>query len=357
MFRKYWKQLVLSSLITLLPILIGLLLWDRLPGRFATHWGADGQADGWSSKHVAVFVLPLILTAAQWICVWFTVKEGSNQDRNHKPLGMVLWIIPAISLLSCGITYSLALGADFSVTAVMVAAMGLMFVFIGNYLPKCRYNHTLGIKLPWTFSSEENWNATHRFGGRVWMVGGVILTLSAFLPGEWSVAVMLLAIGILVVIPTVYSYRYYKMQQARGDALQPLTAMRGSKISLAILAVVLAGVLFFMLSGKLEVQFEETSFNVEATYWDPLTVDYTAIDHVEYRDEDVGGSRVYGFGSAKLLLGTFENEEFGYYVRYSYTGGDSCVVLDVGGQTLVIGMENAEATREIYEELIRRTQD
>lgn len=355
MIKNNKGKLILSSVIILLPMIAGLLLWDRLPETLATHWGMDGQPDGWSSAPMSVFLSPVILLGAHWLCVLITVKEGSNQDRNRKPLGLMLWIIPVISNLSAAMTFSLALGAEFSVSTVMLLVIGLMFVIIGNYLPKCRYNFTLGIKLPWTFSSEENWNATHRFGGRVWMIGGVAIALCAFLPGEWGISLMLAALLVLIVVPTVYSYRFYKKQRQEG--LPPVTANPMTKWSLLVVAAFLVFLFFMAFTGDIQVNYRDSYLYIESNRWDGLTVAYDAIDSIEYRDNMVSGSRTNGFGGLRVLLGTFENEEFGYYVRYTYTGCDACVVVDVGGQILVLSGADADATRAIYEELVQRTQD
>ena len=85
--------------------------------------------------------------------------------------------------------------------------VGIVFVVVGNYLPKCRQNYTVGIKLPWTLHDENNWNATHRFAGPVWMAGGVSLTILGIFGLELLFAAVLLIIAIL---PMIYSYLYYK---------------------------------------------------------------------------------------------------------------------------------------------------
>ena len=353
MIRKYKKTLIFSSLLTLLPIAAGLLLWEKLPARFATHWGMDGQADGWSSLPFAVFFPPLIMLAVQWLCVWITAKDPGNKDRNTKPLGLVLWIIPFLSNLSCGLMYALALGAEFSVTSIMIIAMGLMFVFLGNYLPKCKMNSTLGIKVSWAYTSEENWNATHRFGGRVWFFGGFVIALCGLLPGEWGIWVMLIAIFVLAFIPMIYSYCYYRKQKANGDSILPLPPMFGKsgKIGLIAMILVILFALMILFCGDVEVSCGETSFTISATFYDDMTVDYAMIDSIEYREGNVPGTRVGGFGSLRLLLGWFENEEFGTYTRYTYYKPEACIVVTSGENTLVISGETAEQTQEIYNTL------
>ena len=358
MIRKYKKHLILSSLLTLLPILAGLLLWDKLPDRFATHWGFDGQPDGWSSLPFAVFFPPVLMLAVQWLCVWFTAKDPGNQDRNIKPQKLVLWIIPVLSNLCCGIMYALALGVELDMDRFMLIPLGAMFAVIGNYMPKCRQNSTIGIKVPWAYTSEENWNATHRFGGKVWVISGLVIILSAFLPGDAGIWLMLAAILVLAVVTTLYSYLFYRRQKARGDTLIPLPQLTrgGSKVSLILLVVLLAGTTFLMFTGSVTVRYEETSFTIEASFHEDLTVEYAAIDSIEYRQGNVEGHRTMGFGSARLLLGTFENQEFGYHTRYTYTNPDACIVIRSGDRVLVLSGKTSEETEAIYKNLLVLTE-
>jgi uncharacterized membrane protein len=88
--------------------------------------------------------------------------------------------------------------------------MGVTFLYIGNYMPKCKQNFTLGIKLPWTLNSEANWNATHRLAGKVWMAAGVLFLLCIFLPKPALMLALLIILPVMVLVPLVYSYLYYK---------------------------------------------------------------------------------------------------------------------------------------------------
>ena len=358
MIRKYRKTLILTSLLTLLPIFIGLLLRDKLPEMMPTHWGFDGQPDGWSDVTTAIFVMPLIMLAAYWICVFFTARDKGNQDRNEKVQVLVFWIIPILSNLCCGLMYALVLGADMSITNIMFAFMGLLFALIGNYMPKCKMNSTIGIKIYWAYTSEENWNATHRFGGRVWFIGGLLMLFTALIPAKYAIAVFLAVTAVMVIVPIAYSWQYYRKQLARGDELTKPCTVNGkaSKISLVALALVLILTAFLMFTGSIEVVLDEESFTIEAPFYEDLTVAYDAIDSVEYREGNVEGYRVMGYGSAKLLLGVFENEEFGRYTRYTYTKPESCIVLTSGEQVLVFCGSDARSTKEIYNHLAEKIQ-
>ena len=85
--------------------------------------------------------------------------------------------------------------------------MGLVFVAVGNYLPKCRLNYTIGIKIPWTLNSEENWNKTHRLAGFVWVIGGVLIAVLSIFSTLWLIFPVIL---VMTLIPMIYSYLLYR---------------------------------------------------------------------------------------------------------------------------------------------------
>jgi len=210
MLKKNRKKMLLSSIVILLPILAGLLLWEKLPERVAVHWDTQGNPDNWAGRPFAVFGLPLFLLAIHWLGMLVTARDPGNREQSGKVLEMVFWICPVISLLGFAVIYAWGLGFTVDFSRIVLLLLGAMFVFIGNYLPKCRKNSTIGIKLPWTLSSEANWHATHRFSGKVWIIGGILLALSALLPKGIFPWVMLSVLGVLAGIPAVYSYVYHK---------------------------------------------------------------------------------------------------------------------------------------------------
>lgn len=210
MLKHHKKKLILSSLGILLPIFIGLLLWNQLPDQMATHWNASGEADGWSGKAFSVFALPLIILPAHWICLFVTTLDTKNHEQSRKALNMIFWIMPIVSVCSSGLIYSTALGHPLEPSSLLMGMVGLSFALIGNYLPKVKQNYTLGIKVPWALQDEENWNATHRFAGKLWMAGGVILVVMAFFPMEWTVIPIVIILLALAIGSVLYSYLYYQ---------------------------------------------------------------------------------------------------------------------------------------------------
>lgn len=207
MIKKNLKVLIITSLIILLPALAGVILWNRLPEQLPIHWNGAGEIDKWSSKAFVVCGLPAILLAAQWLCVLGTFADPKKENHTGKLLHLVFWIIPVLSVVIFAITYGAAMGKEAPMEVIMPVFMGILFAVIGNYLPKCKQNYTIGIKIPWTLNSEENWNKTHRFAGRLWVVCGFVIMLTGFFGGFW----IFFGVALLMVLaPFVYSYRLHR---------------------------------------------------------------------------------------------------------------------------------------------------
>ena len=143
----------------------------------------------------------------QWLCVLGTGADPKKANHPEKVLHLVLWIIPVLSVVMHVVTYAAALGKEVRMEVIMPVLIGLILAIIGNYLPKCKQNYTIGIKIPWTLSSEENWNKTHRFAGWIWTFGGVLIMLTGFFGGFWIFFIVVL---LMVFAPFLYSYLLYR---------------------------------------------------------------------------------------------------------------------------------------------------
>ena len=208
MWKNHRRTVLLTGLVTLLPMLPGALLWTRLPERMPTHWGLDGTVDGWSSRGFAVFGLPLLLLLMHLFCVFVSDRVDGAREQSVKVLRLLLWIIPAVSLLMGTMIYGEALGLSLPTARLGLLFVGLLLILIGNLLPKCRQNRAIGIRIRWTLEDEGNWYATHRFAGRLWVVGGAVLCLAVLLPVTVQPWVLLTVLLLLVGLPCFYSYRY-----------------------------------------------------------------------------------------------------------------------------------------------------
>lgn len=352
-------KLIFASIFTLLPIPAGLILWQRLPDNMIVHWNASGTEGGVASKVFSVFGLPLILLALFWVCVFFTAKDNQDKDQSSKAFDVVFWIIPAISCVCSGIIYTVSLGREINVSLVIGLLFGVMFIVIGNYMPKFRQNYTMGIKIKWTLESEPNWNATHRIAGKLWCVCGALMLVFAFFDAKISFIALALIIIIAVTVPTVYSFAFYKKQLRDGtfeksEVNTPLSK-KSKKISIIAVCTLIPAIAVLMFTGNIDVEYSDASFTVDSLYCSELSVNYADIDSLELCENLDVGARTYGFASARLFLGTFQNDTFGAYTLFSYTGADTFVCIKSGNNTLVIALSDKQNTTELYQTLKEKT--
>ena len=205
MLKANKKTLIITSIVTILPVLIGIICWNRLPDVMATHFGMNNEANGFSSKAFAVFGIPAILLAVLWLGAFVTSNDPKRQNISPKMFSLVVWIAPVTSLVVAAILYPVNLGYALDITFFVELLSGVMFIIIGTYLPKARQNYTIGIRVPWTLANEENWNRTHRLAGTLWMICGIlmiIICLTRLAPVQWFVGILL----IMVPVPCIYSY-------------------------------------------------------------------------------------------------------------------------------------------------------
>lgn len=341
------RKALAGSALILLPALAGIwLLWARLPGASAPE------------KLAFCLGIPAGMLAAHWLCLLLTFRTNRQNGQSKKALELVYWLLPCISFFYCAGTWSAALDVKLGWERLLPASLGLMFLVIGNYMPKMKQNPTLGIRLPWTLANEENWNRTHRMGGKLWVAGGLALLLCCLLPGAAMVAGMLVSIFVLAVVPCVYSYRLYRKQVRDGSWNGSLFRSKADRVvtavALAILAVAVVGTPILLFTGDIHYTMGENALQIEASYWPDAEIDYAEVESIEYAEGIPAGSRTNGFGSPRLSMGSFRNDDFGSYTRYAYTGCDSCIVLQVKGKTVVLSALDEEATKALYEELSGR---
>lgn len=203
------KIMIITTVLCLLPILLSIALYNRLPSQMPIHFNATGEIDGYAPKYVLAFIFPLAMAAFN-LFLHFVARSYPKKDNVSSVLVYIAWlIIPAITLIFVPVLLFISLGVSIPIYRVIPIFLGLMFILVGNYLPKCKQNYAMGIKLPWTLNNEENWNKTHRLGGFIWAIGGfVIITLS--LLSIHVMYLMFIVIIVMMLIPLVYSYCLHK---------------------------------------------------------------------------------------------------------------------------------------------------
>lgn len=341
MYNK--KNRILCYALTLLPALVGLFLL-RKPSA-----GGYGIPTG-------VLWMSVVMALALWLCFFMTDKLEKDRKKNRKINSVVIWLIPALSNFTFWVTYALLYkGMTLSMVRVMGWMFGLLYLVLGNYLPKCRPNNVVGFRVKWTASSEANWSATHRLAGPCYVVSGLLMVLGSFLP---ETAAEVSFVALLVVsnaVPLVYSYCFYKKELRLGVELSRKEPSKASQIArwMVVFALVLLAV--FLFTGSVKVHYGEDALEVKTSYYGRAVLPYDEIESIELRQENVDGTRTWGLGSFRLLAGYFENREFGPYVRFTYYNPHSAIVVKTTtGQTLVLSGKNPKETEEIYGEILER---
>ena len=120
---------------------------------------------------------------------------------------MVLWLVPVVSVITCMSIYGLALGMDIDIGVIVNIMVGIMFIILGNYVHKVKQNYTVGMKLPWTLNSEENWNRTNRMTGWILILSGLLFLMNSLLLKTEIVFVVIL---LVILVPMIYSFILYK---------------------------------------------------------------------------------------------------------------------------------------------------
>lgn len=205
---KSKKTLLITTGICLLPMLFAAFIYQELPEQIATHWSFDETPNGYSSKAFACFGLPALMAGLNLFVNIVLDNDPKRRNAGKRITIISKWCIPVISLIVCTTTLVYALGYKISISRIVPALIGILFIILGNYLPKCKQNYTVGIKLPWTLNSEENWNRTHHLSGYLFILAGVIMLMTAFIPQ--AEFLMLVTIIIAVFVPMVYSFILYK---------------------------------------------------------------------------------------------------------------------------------------------------
>ena len=183
---------VISVIATLLPIIIGLALWNKLPDELPVHWGIKGNVDRLATKAEGIFIMPCLCAIIQIGVLIKLYIDPRKEQIHHKPVLVSIWIVPLITILIN------------------------VLIGLGNYMPKLKQNYTIGIKVPWTLNSEENWNMTHRMAGKLYVVAGVISIIIALLNNVLSDEVTIIIFMVVFLVTGIgsvaYSFWLYKVK-------------------------------------------------------------------------------------------------------------------------------------------------
>lgn len=205
--KDYKKTMIITSVMCILPLILSIAVYDKLPAQIAIHWNDEGNPDNYAAKWVAAFAIPLFLLAIQLISMITILHDPKKKNQSKVMRLLSFWLIPVLSLILVPVSLLVGMGEELPISTITAMLVGAVFIIAGNYLPKSRQNYTMGIKLPWTLADTDNWNKTHRLAGAVWIMTGLFMIARPFLPvtGIWIVIVLAVAFC----LPAVYSFLLY----------------------------------------------------------------------------------------------------------------------------------------------------
>ena len=209
-----------SMMIVVAAFIVSAVVYPRLPATIPTHWDLSGQPNGWSSRFWGAWLIPIFLLG-MWALVRVLPRidpRGSNYAKFGGAFEAIIDTIMLFVLALHIVALRAALGHPVEMQRILPIGIGVLLIVIGNLLPRARPNWFVGIRTPWTLSSDRVWEKTHRFGGRIFVAGGLIITIASFLWVQ-EAHVVLFAVMVLVASSVmIYSYLEWKREQPAAGA-------------------------------------------------------------------------------------------------------------------------------------------
>lgn len=207
--------LIVVLLMIVVATFAGFAFWNQLPDQMASHWGPNDQVDGYMSKFWGVFLMPLITLGmmALFLVIPSIDPLKANIAQFRDVFNLFITLIVAFMLYVYALSIRWNLGyTDFGMSKAMLPAMGILFFFIGYMLRKAKRNFFIGIRTPWTLSSDHVWDETHRIGSVLFMISGVLAFIGSLFGGMTAFWFLFVPIIGSTLFTLVYSYLLYQKE-------------------------------------------------------------------------------------------------------------------------------------------------
>ncbi len=204
------KVFKIGLVLFLVNFIIGFYFLDKVPDMMPIHFGTNDIADNYANKYFALFGIPAFMLFIYMVAYFFTNKDPRKKFQGDNTLNVILMIVPALSIATTFLSVYYSLGKTIKVGFWINIFLAIMFIFFGNYLPKTKRNYTIGIRVPWTLDNDYVWEKTHRFGGYVYVAGGILLILGNTFLYKYIEKIVLIIVVVIGFIPIIYSYFVYR---------------------------------------------------------------------------------------------------------------------------------------------------
>lgn len=205
------KNLIITVIVCLLPIIIGVLFYNKLPESVAIHWGINNNPNGYFSKLAFVFGLPIMMAVLQIFCCISSDLSDKNPEANKKAVTIFKWIIPILTIVLYIITIMYALGSNLDIRKIVMVILGIVFIVFGNYMPKVRGSYYINMKALWIKNKDEKLaNRVIKHIAYMLIITGILCILSILF--EPIISIIIVCISIIYTL-VIYSYAYIKSRE------------------------------------------------------------------------------------------------------------------------------------------------
>lgn len=212
-FHRYWPLVLLS----LVPLGVLGALWANIPDTIPTHWNAKGEIDDYGSKWTLLIVPLTSLLMVTLVSLLLRIDPKGKINQSESTIFRILLAMIFFFWLVFGLILATSLGYEVQTAQWILVGVLVLFAVLGNYFGKLRHNYFVGIRTPWTLENEQVWNKTHRFAGKLWVYGSLLMLIPAMLTqGEWFFFLLLGFILVIVIVPLVYSYQLFQRLGKQG---------------------------------------------------------------------------------------------------------------------------------------------
>ncbi|TYC17974.1 DUF1648 domain-containing protein [Bizionia gelidisalsuginis] len=211
---KLKKELLLIAIV-LLPFLYIAYVWNDLPEKVPMHWNIEGEIDRYGEK-LELLLIPFLLPVLTYVVFLVIPKiDPKNKLKNmgNKLQSLKFLLTTIMSVLALFIIYT-AKNESLTNPNYIVLCIGLLYLILGNYFKTIKANYFIGIRTPWTLESKSVWKETHKMGGKLWFIGGIIVIISSLiLDQKANYKVFLIVTGVISILPILYSYFLFQKEK------------------------------------------------------------------------------------------------------------------------------------------------
>ena len=205
------KTEIIPFLLLIFTFALSFYFYNNFPETVPVHWNLKGEADNFGPRWVAAILMPMVIL---FLYIMFLVLPLLDpRKKRYKQFTKTYHVIKISLVFFMFIVYLISgfkiLGYNIPIEVWMPSMVGILFMVLGNYISKIKNNWFVGIRTPWTLSSEEVWNKTHRLAGKIFVIGGLVMISIQFISASLQMTVFFIMIATMVLVPIVYSYLIY----------------------------------------------------------------------------------------------------------------------------------------------------